>query len=411
MKQLYALLLATILLPTTLLANEESNKKFDFYGFIRTDLFYNSRDNVAGFNEIFYLYPMDVELDAAGNDLNGDSTSGIFAFITRLGVNLNPHKIGSASVSGKVEVDFGGYGSFNMLLRLRHAYFDVAWESGHSLIFGQTWHPLFGNVMPYMNNVSTGAPYQPFSRAPQIRYTYKNGGLELLAAAMCQIQYNSSGPNGTSNEYQLNSSIPEVYIGGNYYADKMQFGGGINILTIAPRTTSTIGDQTYSVDETMTSVSGEVHLRYTNNKFHIGAKTIYASALDHMAMLGGYGVTSIDSTNGEQQYAPLHNSTTWVNITYGKKWKPSLFVGYTKNLGSSEALISTDKIYGRGLDIDQLLGINAGFTYNPSSALSFGLEYSPTVAWYGDINLSSGRVYNTHDITNHRVVGTATYYF
>ncbi len=151
-------------------------------------------------------------------------------------------------------------------------------------------------------------------------------------------------------------------------------------------------------------------MRYHNKMWNINAKSILASSLDHMAMLGGYGVTSVDPVTGEQEYTPLKNSTTWLNITYGNRWKPSVFVGYTKNLGSSESLVSVDKIYGRGTNIDQLLGVNLAMTYNIPS-FSVGVEYSTSTAWYGDINLDNGKVENTHDITNNRIVGIVTYFF
>lgn len=411
MKRLYTLLLATLLIPTlTMAADDGKEPLLDIYGFVRADLFYNSRASVAAFNEIFYLYPMDIELDALGNDLNEGSNSGMFAFISRAGLDLKGQKIGSATVTAKIEVDFGGYSSYNMLLRLRHAYFNLAWDKGHSIILGQTWHPLFGTVMPYMNNVSTGAPYQPFARSPQVRYTYKTGKFELLAAALCQLQYNSAGPNGYSNEYAIDSSIPEIYIGGDFRTGNIQIGGGVNILTLTPRTQSEVNGLTYNVDESMTAISGEAHFRYTKNLLNIGVKSVFASAMEHMALLGGYGVTGISGVNETYSYTPLHNSTSWINITYGKKWRPSLFVGYTKNLGSTKPLESTSLVYGRGVDIDQLLGANLGINYNISS-LSFGLEYSATTAWYGDLNLSNGRVSNTHAVTGNRVVGTATYLF
>ncbi len=389
-------------------------KKFstNLYGFVRTDFFYNSRESLAPFNDIFYLMPLDVDIDPLGEDINDTSSAGIFAFITRVGIDIKGPNVGKATATAKVEMDFGGYSDFNMLLRLRHAYVNLNWEEkGNTLIVGQTWHPFFGTVMPYISNVSTGAPFQPFGRSPQLRYEYRTGGLVLTGAALYQMQYTSSGPNGSSNDYQIDSCIPELFAGFDYYSDGgFQFGGGVDLLNLAPRTSSTINGVSYKVNELMTALSGEVHLRYHNDKLNIGAKSIYASAMDCMAMMGGYGVTSISGENGEQEYAAIHNSTTWVNITYGKVWKPTLYVGYTKNLGTNEALVSTDLMYGLGLNIDQLLGVNLGLTYNKPS-WSVGVECSTSTAWYGDINLATGRVNNTHDVTNLRIASNMTYYF
>lgn len=196
----------------------------------------------------------------------------------------------------------------------------------------------------------------------------------------------------------------------DYYNGSWQLGGGVDLVTISPRTESQYNGETYKVDETISALSVEVHLRYHNKMLNIGAKSILASALDHTTMFGGYGATGENSITGERRYTPLRNTTTWLNVTYGNKWKPCIFVGYTKNLGSSESLLSTDTIYGRGTNIDQLTGVNLNMTYNIPN-FSVGVEYSATTAWYGDVNLKNGQVENTHSITNNRIVGIVTYFF
>ncbi|MFI3248746.1 MAG: hypothetical protein R3Y39_06415 [Rikenellaceae bacterium] len=409
-KLLLSIIVVLITLPTIAKTDGAKSYDFDLYGFIRNDFFYNSRSNAASVNDLFYIYPLDEQFDATGADLNELPSSSFYSFVTRLGLNIEGPNVGKATATAKIEIDFGGYSNMNTLLRIRQAYLNLDWESGSSLLLGQTWHPLFGSVMPYVANLSTGCPFQPFNRSPQIRYQYNTNGLKLTAAAICQLQYTSSGPNGSSNEYLANGCIPEFYAGLDYSINGLIVGGGVDMLNIKPRTSATVDGATYKVDEMMTSVSGEVHMRYTNKKFSIGAKSIVASALDHTLMLGGYGVTSISSETGEQEYTPLHNSTSWVNISYGQKWKPYIFAGYTKNLGSSEELISTDTIYGRGTDIDQLLGAYLGLSYNMPH-WTCAVEYSSTTAWYGDINLASGRVENTHDVSNNRVVAIMSYLF
>ena len=85
-----------------------------------------------------------------------------------------------------------------------------------AVLIGQTWHPLFGDIFPQMLNLSTGAPFQPFNRSPQIRYQYKAGKVKLTASAIWQLQYTSSGPKGMSEDYIKNSCVPEFYVGADY---------------------------------------------------------------------------------------------------------------------------------------------------------------------------------------------------
>lgn len=416
MKKLKSILLLSLICVASSSMAQKKDFDYNFYGFVRGDFAYSTRASLAPYNGAFYLYPYDVVLDNDGEDLNSAPSSGFYAFITRLGLDVTGPKIGKAKTSAKVEMDFAGFSSSNTMLRIRHAYFVLDWQK-HSLLIGQTWHPLFGSVVPDVNSLSTGAPYQPFNRSPQLRYQFKPNNWKFTATALWQLQYLSDGPNGMSTEYTRNSNIPEFYLGIDYATESWLFGGGVDMISIRPRVESTVIDettgveqeQTYKVDERMTALSAEAHLQYSGDKFRFAMKSIYASALDHAAMLSGYGVSSVDSRTGEQEYTPFHHSTTWVNLTYGEVWKSTLFMGYTKNLGTNKSLVS-DKLYGMGLNIDQLASVNLGFSYNQPIWM-VGLEYAPSSAWYGKTDLETGRVVDTHPVVNHRIVAIVAYFF
>ena len=189
-------------------------KDFDFkiYGQVRGDLFYNSRANEESVDGLFYSYPKDHNYDAAGNDLNDTDNSNMYLLYTRLGLDLKGPKIGNANTTAKIEFDFRGSGSTLSVVRLRHAYFNLNWGKS-SVLVGQTWNPLYGDVAPQILNLNMGSPFQPFGRAPQVRYRFNNSALQLTAAAVWQSQYLSNGPDGKSNKYIKNSCIPEFYFG------------------------------------------------------------------------------------------------------------------------------------------------------------------------------------------------------
>lgn len=266
--------------------------------------------------------------------------------------------------------------------------------------------------MPDVLNLSTGAPFQPFNRSPQIRYQYKaNSRVQLTASVLWQLQYLSSGPKGMSEDYIKNSCIPEMFVGADFTpADGWLMGLGAHMISLKPRTSTEWKEQTFKVNERMTAFSYEAHLKYSGRNYTFAAKTLMASALDHTALLGGYGVSSVDSRTGEQGYTPFRHSTTWVNFAYGTKWRPGVFVGYTKNLGTGKSLVSADKVYGMGLDIDQLITVSLNVSYNLPH-WKFGFEYCPATAYYGTTDLESGRIEQTHAITNHRILGLMMCYF
>ncbi|WP_102407271.1 DcaP family trimeric outer membrane transporter [Parabacteroides bouchesdurhonensis] len=403
------LVLITVSIFLFSVSAQRKNFTYKFYGFVRGDLFYNTRANMAPVDGNFYLYPLDVKPDADGKDLNAVPNGSFYTFTTRLGIDVTGPDIGKARTSAKVETDFGGFSGNTTVLRVRQAYVALDWGKSNVTI-GQTWHPLFGAVFPDILNLSTGAPFQPFNRSPQLRYQYRTNGWNLTASALWQLQYLSSGPNGMSEDYIKNSCVPEFYIGADYSANNWLLGAGGHLISLKPRTSAEWQGKTYKVNERMTALSYEAHLKYTGKNYTFAAKSLMASCLDHTALIGGYGISAINPANGEQEYTPFRHSTTWVNFTYGQKWKPALFLGYTKNMGTNKSLVTPTTVYGMGLDIDQLLSANINLSYNLPH-WQIGLEYSASVAWYGTIDSGSGKVKDTHSVTNHRILGLVMYYF
>lgn len=371
--------------------------KFKFYGQIRTDFYYNSRANEETVDGLFYMYPKDKVRDEDGNDLNSTPNSNFYTLYSRLGVDVAGPKLGTAKTSAKVEIDFRGTGTSYSVIRLRHAYLNLDWGKS-ALLLGQTWHPLFGNVSPQILNLSVGAPFQPFSRAPQIRYRYTEKNFQLTGAAVWQSQYLSQGPAGKSQEYIKKSCIPEIYIGADYRNGGLLAGVGIEMLSLKPRTEATgENNKKFQVDERITTLSYEAHVKYTNKDWFVGAKSVLGSNLTQASGLGGFGVKSVNERTGEQKYTPIRFSSSWLNVVYGQKWKPGVFVGYAKNLGTSDELYAPDgkaQLYGTGTNLDQLVTAGAELTYNVPH-WKFGLEYTLSSAWYGSLNTSSGKPYAT----------------
>lgn len=393
-------------------------KGFDykFYGQVRTDLFYNTRSNSETVDGLFYMYPLDENLDPNGHDLNGVGNGNFYTLYTRLGVDVTGPMLGKAKTSAKVEVDFRGSGTTYSLFRIRHVYFNLDWGKS-ALLVGQTWHPLYGDVAPEILNLNMGAPYQPFSRAPQIRYRFTSNNFMLTAAAIWQSQYLSVGPKTNkpgetstrkSQEFMKKSCVPEFYLGVDYKRPGLIAGAGLHVSSITPRTQSETEDAVYFVNERVTGISGEAHVKYAKENWLVSAKTVLETNLTQTSTVGGYGITSIDEVTGKQQYSPLRTSSTWVNVAYGKKWRPALFFGYLKNLGATKEV--PYGALGTGTTLDQLFTGTAELTYNIPH-WKFGAEYSLCNAWYGDEFDAKAKAINSHSILNHRIVLVALFQF
>lgn len=384
---------------------QKKNFTYKFYGRVRGDLFYNSRANGEIVDGLFHLYPKDHNYDADGNDLNAQSNSSFYVIYSRIGIDMTGPNIGKIKTSAKIESDFRGSGSSFALLRIRHAYINLAWQKSNLLV-GQTWHPFFGEIFPQVLNLNTGAPYNAFSRNPQLRYRFNHNNWQLTGAAVWQLQYKSNGPDGKSTSYQKNSCLPEFYAGIDYKKDEFQGGVGAAVLTLKPRTQNTVDGNVYKIDESIVSKSFEAHVRYKTPEWLIAAKSTLGENMTHTSMLGGYGVTKIDGRTGEQEYTPFRHSMTWLNVVHGTKWKQGLFVGYLKNLGTREDII---KKYGTGLEVGQEITVDLQLSYNLPH-WKFGVEYSPSTAWFGTAD-KRGKINDTHSVTNHRMVFAMLYFF
>ena len=115
-----------------------------------------------------------------------------------------------------------------------------------------------------------------------------------------------------------------------------------------------------------------------------------------MNLMSGYAKVKVNK-DGSWEYASLRNSSSWLSMSYGKKWQGVLFLGYVKTLGFADPaakniLVSSGdssqqaEVYycGNGFsNINQIYRINPQLIYNIGK-LNVGIEYQWTSVQYGD---------------------------
>ena len=393
-------------------AKAQEKPSIKLYGFIRNYACFDTRESMTSNSEQFYYMPKDEAFDANGDDINEQPNMMLLSITTRLGANITGPEFLGAKTSAKIEADFAGFGTSNTVLRIRQAYAKMDWEK-NSVLLGQAWHPMMGDMMPDVFSLETGAPFTPFSRTPQLRYDYKNKGFTLTATALYQFQYTSYGPDGSSFNYARNAIVPELYFQAMYKKGGFQVGAGVDLLTIKPRQKFEHNGATYKCKEDpVVSVSPTVFASYKNGNWGVKGRFTYAQNAAHLSMISGYGVTNID-TNGEQEYGTLNSVGGWVDVTYKQPLKKGFltfccFAGYTKNLGCQDDIVGP--IYMRGeKNMDNMWRVAPSVLYT-HNAMSFGIEYNPTTVAYGTAD-SRYKVKDTHNVTNHRICAMMKYNF
>lgn len=430
---------------------------FKFYGFIRNYFAFDARESVSGTGDLFYYLPKDVNMDGE-LDKNAVSSFRFLSLTSRVGVDVSGYHIGNVHFGAKVEADFyaglskasgndglpsttSNHGTAQ--LRLRQAYVTIGWKdldfvrdqkASVSLKIGQAWHPMAADH-PHVFSLEVGAPFGPFSRTPQVTMDANLGeNWTLTGSAIWQMQYKSSGPSGATADYMKYACTPEGYLGLTYKSKGFLARVGVDVLSIKPRVFGTRYDlnnildgqpvqETVKVSDRITTVSPFVYAQYSYKKFAVKAKTIYGSAGEHMNLMSGYAKVGENSDDGSWEYAPLHSSSSWLSMSYGKKWQVVLFLGYMKNLGLNEGVcdenIPKGNVYfsGNGFsNINQMYRIQPEVIYNIGK-LQVGLEYNYTAVHYGDY-LAGGLLdsrglatENLHWVANNRLQMIVKYTF
>lgn len=390
---------------------DEDKVKFEIGGFVKTDIFYDTRE-VASLREgHFLLYPLNERFDVDGNDLHKKSTFNILSIQTRITGRLSGPKVLGAKTSGLVEGAFFGNTDADINgFRLRHAFVKLDWENT-SILVGQFWHPfLIPDVFPEVISFNTGAPFQPFSRNPQIRFTQRFGGFEIIAAASSQRDISSPGPESpTSNRTVSNSSflrnaaLPMFDLQLRYASKPFTAGIGGGFKKLRPRLET---ENNIKTDETINSISAMAYTKITTDDFSIRAQGVYGQNLYDLLMIGGYAVSKKDPVTAKEEYTNIKTLSAWMDISYGSNFKVALFVGYAKNLGADDDIAGP--VFSRGADIDKLIRISPRIVYLINK-VQFAAEVENTIAYYGTPDIK-GVVKDSKSVFNTRIL-LATYYF
>ena len=402
-------------------AKAQEKPSVKLYGFIRNYACFDTRESMTSNSEQFYYMPKDEKLDANGEDINEQPNMMLLSITTRLGLNITGLEFLGAKTSAKIESDFAGFGTSNTVLRIRQAYAKMEWEK-NSILAGQAWHPMMGDMMPDVFSLETGAPFTPFSRTPQVRYDYKNKGFTLTATALYQYQYTSYGPDGASFNYARNAIVPELYFQAMYKNGGFMIGAGVDLLTLKPRQSytmdstdengATVTDTYKCKEDPVVSISPTIFASYKKGNWGIKGRFTYAQNAAHLSMISGYGVTAVNE-NGEQEYGSINSAGGWVDVTYKKTLKKGFltfccFAGYTKNLGCKDEF--TGPIYMRGeTNMDNMWRVAPSVLYT-HNAMQIGIEYNPTTVAYGTPD-SQYKMSDTHNVTNHRICAMLKYNF
>ncbi|MDO9153800.1 MAG: hypothetical protein Q7U47_08870 [Paludibacter sp.] len=430
-----------IILAVSLLAyfaidaqNQKEAPKFgiSFSGFVKTDVFFDTRQTVNIREGHFLLYPDNVALDANNVDINGTSSFNILSIQSRLRGAITGPDAFNAKTSGILEADFFGNAGSGLDdvngFRLRHAFVKLNWKSTELLV-GQYWHPMFiAESFPGVLSFNTGAPFQPFSRNPQIRITKTLGKLKLIGTVFSQRDFTSIGPEYTfvnglytsataaSSKYLRNAVVPNMHIQAHFNPKSTEhlIGIGVDYKTLLPEiyTVNIAGNKRFVSTKKIGSTSAIAFSQLKFKPITVKFESVYAQNATDLTMLGGYAVSQTNNAEtGAKDFTNMNTFSCWADAnTNGEKIQFGLFAGFTKNMGSDKT-IKTNTYYARGTNIDKVYRIAPRVVFI-SGKLDIGLEIEHTAATYGKIAVNTkAELTELKPVENTRALLAVTYKF
>ncbi len=402
---------------------KEKKYSANFYGFVKSEFFWDTRQTVSAREGHFLLWPSAVTRDNNGDDINAKPNFNFLSVQSRVGVDLKGPEVLNAKTSAKIESDFFAQANDNInLLRLRHAFVKLNWEKTE-LIFGQTWIPMFiTGCFPGTVSFNTGTPIQPFGRSPQIRVTQKLGDVKLIGVLSSQRDYTNRGPEGATGIYLRNSGLPAADFQIHYDVNNKEagtaflIGAGIGYKKIIPQLQT---DSAFKTDEGVTSISTIGFVKIKIPALTIKLEGVLGENADNNLSLGGYATNEVtDAVTGAVKYTPSKTMSVWTDIHTNGKTQFGLFAGYTQNKGFKDDIIDPSTIYGLGIyDRKTGLGIESLYRISPRVVFNldhirFALEGEYTAAKYGDGTYDTkGVPQNTTEADNFRALFAVYYFF
>jgi len=413
--KLKKLLLILCVLPFSVFSQENPDKPvfgIKFTGYVKDDINFDTRQTVDVREGHFLLYPQNVLPDKKNKDIYATPSFNMLAIQSRITGNITAPDAFGAKTSGIIEGDFFGNADADINgFRLRHALVKLNWAHTEFMA-GQYWNPLFiAQSFPEVLSFNTGAPFEPFSRNPQIRLTHKINKFSVAVTAYSQRDYVSNGPKGASSVYLRNSAIPDANLLFTYACGSDDlFGLGGDYKAVVPELVTSKG---YKTNKSLGSLSATAFSKIKVKNTTWKLQAVVAQNAYDLTMLGGYAVknTNYDTLTGLKEYTNYTTGSVWTELytTFGK-CTAGLFGGYTKNFGTDFNILPGSNVYARGNNINYVYRVSPRFMVTHEKT-TVGLEIEYTTAAYGKTINSLGDVSDLKQVTNIRGLLSFIYKF
>jgi hypothetical protein len=417
-----------------------------FSGYVKNVSFWDSRQVDGARENDYSLFPKNRVPDVLGNDINAAGQFGIMAIDSNLSLTVGNVFIGKhkkVELTGEVEVNFLGIreGVINQP-QLTFGYLALNTENSQ-LLCGQYEIPLFiVDAAPNTVSYGWGSPVEPFSYLPDVRFTYKwKSGWQIMVGAHSEIAEAASV--GFVEEPPEPFVLPQTEVSSRFFRDskvpilslrvRKNFGesaiiAGAQYHRIKPRLYTSAD---FIAHEHVDAWSAYGAIKIVCDPVKAVFKALYAENGWADGLLGTYGIRSIEMPTQRFTYTPLRAANVWLDCQASDpgRFNPGIFIGFSKNLGTTKPLmnLADDPGYGftsykqlllgstffendEDLDINWLLKVMPRL-YVLWKSFQIGTEFEYNCVSYGNSINQFGRPVDTHNVNHFRLMVAAYYFF
>lgn len=391
-KQLMVLLLiCTVFMNHSYGQSQDSKNNFGvkWSGFVKSDFMFDTRQTLNAREGQFNILPLPENM-VKGEDINDQSNINFLSIQSRLRASISGPDFFGLKTSAVIEAGF--FGNTNATIgeaRLRHAFVKLSNEKVE-ILMGQYWNPMFITaVFPGTYSFSTGVPFQPFGRNPQLRITTK-GNVKFIGVLYTERDFKTRGASLSQ------SGMPQVHAQLQFGSVKKTIGGlGLNLKSVRPALGS----------NNLTSFAGVGYFRTKIGDTTWKLEATYGQNMSDLLQISGFGET----TNGD--FVNNNTFSTWTEFSadFSETMEWGLFGGYSKNGGFGESITYVNGFLGNNVESAFRVSPRIGWK---SGKLKLGVEADYTNAQYGSID-SNGDIdtVGIDAVYNVRLMTTAIYKF
>jgi hypothetical protein len=397
-------------------------------GFIETETWFDTRQNVTKRHGNELLFPLPKKFDVNGCDINKHPDYGIIPFNVRLRARLDgPPVFCTQKTYAFFSGDFRGIDDeISPAFRFRKGFVQFDWGK-IALLVGQEDHPMYlSDCKPNTVAYSRGAPIAQRARVPQFRFIWRPEicGCEVPEDPLDEIWFTlysqsrttrSRGPFGPSINYIQDGVMPAMDLQWRKYIDDYTFYGiGADFKRIVPR----LSTQDMQFKDAKSIISGILYayLCHSRPEFALRTKLMYIHDGSEFGFISGYAVDYENPITKRRSYTNLRSFSYWLDMDLcpAAQWSPGILLAVARNLGADKPLFRDDDgnliTYAGAAEIG-FLGRVAPRLWYKCGPMTFGAEVEWTYAEYGTLNDFGSPSINPIGVGNVRFLGALFYYF